>query len=192
MKESVQQYKDYYESDDEEQQFFEYLDNFSNRDKIRFMELFEDFTTTKTDPKTFITIPKREYNPQFSLLKNVALDLIDFKDRVRPLSHDIAMLEQATLYQKVSPSKVTRDESEFKQWLNEMRQKHGGAPLEEGYSSGELSEPSNETAQAVQEELTHSEEAVEQAEPQHIQSSEEEQKVEEQPAEEQPAEEQPA
>jgi len=40
--ESVQQYKDYFESDDEDQGFFEYLDNFSNRDKIRLMEIFED------------------------------------------------------------------------------------------------------------------------------------------------------
>lgn len=40
VSESVQQYKDYYESDEEEQSFFEYLENFTNRDKIRFMEIF--------------------------------------------------------------------------------------------------------------------------------------------------------
>jgi len=44
VKEGVQQYRDYYESDAEEQGFFEYLDNLTNRDRIRFMELFEDFT----------------------------------------------------------------------------------------------------------------------------------------------------
>lgn len=42
--ESIQQYKDYYESDSEEQVFFEYLDNYTNRDKIRMVEIFEDFT----------------------------------------------------------------------------------------------------------------------------------------------------
>lgn len=40
LNESVQQYKDYYESDEEEQGFFEYMDNLTNRDKIRFMEIF--------------------------------------------------------------------------------------------------------------------------------------------------------
>ena len=78
--ESAQQYKDYFESDGEEQQFFEYLDNFSNRDQIRFMENFEDYTTQKVDSKSYAMIPKREYNPQLSLFANVALDLVDFKD----------------------------------------------------------------------------------------------------------------
>jgi hypothetical protein len=51
VSESIKQYKDYYESDDEEQGFFEYLDNYSNRDKIRMMEIFEDFTTDNYDQK---------------------------------------------------------------------------------------------------------------------------------------------
>lgn len=44
VKESIQQYRDYYESDAEEQSFFQYLDNLPNRDKIRFAELFKDYT----------------------------------------------------------------------------------------------------------------------------------------------------
>ncbi len=40
VKESLAQYRDYYESDGEEQQFFQYMDNLSNRDKIRFSEVF--------------------------------------------------------------------------------------------------------------------------------------------------------
>jgi len=43
-REGVQQYRDYFEDDAEEQSFFEYLDNLTNRDQIRFMECFEDFT----------------------------------------------------------------------------------------------------------------------------------------------------
>lgn len=54
VKEGVQQYKDYYESDKEEQEFFEYLDNLSNRDRIRFMECFEDFTISRADNKQFV------------------------------------------------------------------------------------------------------------------------------------------
>lgn len=44
IKESIQQYRDYYETDGEEQSFFEYIDNMSNRDKIRFTEIFNDPT----------------------------------------------------------------------------------------------------------------------------------------------------
>jgi hypothetical protein len=43
-RESIAQYRDYYESDGEEQAFFEYLDNLSNRDRIRFMEIGEDYS----------------------------------------------------------------------------------------------------------------------------------------------------
>jgi hypothetical protein len=100
VEEAVQQYKDFYESDDEEQRFFEYMDNLTNRDKIRFMEIFEDFTVDDTDKKQFVTIQKRENNPELSVLANMVLDLVDFKDRVRPLSDDIAMVEQAQKYQK--------------------------------------------------------------------------------------------
>lgn len=56
VKEAVQQYKDYYETDSEEQDFFEYLGNLPNRDKIRFMECFEDFTEDKTDNKDYMMI----------------------------------------------------------------------------------------------------------------------------------------
>jgi hypothetical protein len=49
VQESLQQYRDYYESDGEEQQFFEYMDNLSNRDKIRFAEVFKDYSESKID-----------------------------------------------------------------------------------------------------------------------------------------------
>lgn len=64
------------------------------------MEIFEDFTVDRSDNKDYLMIEKREYNPELSVLSNMVLDLVDFKDRVRPLSQDIAMLEQARKYQK--------------------------------------------------------------------------------------------
>jgi hypothetical protein len=100
VKESLAQYRDYYESDAEEQQFFQYMDNLSNRDKIRFSEIFKDFTETKVDQKDFIMIQKREYNPELSLFSNLVLDLVDFKDRVRPLAKDIALMDVTRDYQK--------------------------------------------------------------------------------------------
>lgn len=100
VNEAIEQYKDYYASDAEEAQFFEYLDNLPNRDKIRFMEIFDDHTVEKLQPKKHIMIEKREYNPELSVLSNMALDLVDFKDRVVPLTRELAQFEYAEKYQK--------------------------------------------------------------------------------------------
>ena len=143
VKEATQQYRDYFESDGEDEGFFEYLDNLSNRDKIRMMEIFEDFTTDKLDNKDYVSIPKREYNPELSLLGNVVLDLVDFKDRIRPLSQDISMLEHTRKYQKRNPVEFTRDRAEFDSLIDNIRGK--SKISNEGYSSGELSEPKTDS-----------------------------------------------
>ena len=147
VSESVQQFKDYYESDDEENHFFEYLDNFTNRDKIRFMELFEDHTVDKLDHKNYIMIEKREYNPELSVFSNMVLDLVDFKDRVRPLSKDISQIEYASKFQKQNVQKMLGDREKFQQMLSEVhddkfdRIETGEA---EGYSSMEIPEPKSD------------------------------------------------
>jgi len=58
------------------------------------MEIFEDDTIDYSDKKRYAMIPKRERNPELSVFSNMVLDLVDFKDRVRPLSKDISMLEE--------------------------------------------------------------------------------------------------
>lgn len=98
--EAIQQYKDYFQDDPEERQFFEYLDNLSNRDKIRFVEIFKDYTERRVDMKDFMMIEKREHNPELSMFSNLVLDLVDFKDRVRPLARDIALMDVSRKYQK--------------------------------------------------------------------------------------------
>lgn len=98
VKESIEQYRDYYETDGEEQNFFEYVDNMTNRDKIRFMEIYEDYTENKNDEKDYMMIQKREYNPELSVFSNLVLDLQDFKDRVRPLAKDIALMDISRKY----------------------------------------------------------------------------------------------
>lgn len=98
VKEAVQQYRDYYESDNEEAGFFEYLDNLSNRDRVRFMEIFEDFTVDKRDTKEYVMIKKREFNPELSAFSNLLLDLVDFRDRVKPLAKDIALHDVSKNY----------------------------------------------------------------------------------------------
>lgn len=108
LKESVEIYRDYYESDTEEQSFFEYLNELPNRDRLKLIDIYEDFTVPKRDGKGFVKVPKREHNPELSLFSNVALDLIDFKDRVLPLAQDAARLDGSLRYQRNS-AQETKD-----------------------------------------------------------------------------------
>lgn len=72
----------------------------TNRDKIRFGELFTDYTIDNNDYKNYAMIAKREYNPELSVFSNFALDLVDFKDRVRPMARDLALFDATQRYQK--------------------------------------------------------------------------------------------
>ncbi len=65
----------------------------TNRDKIRLMEIFKDYTHAEEDLKDFVQIKKREHNPELSIFSNLVLDLVDFKDRVRPLARDMALMD---------------------------------------------------------------------------------------------------
>ncbi len=102
LKEAELQYRDYYETDKEEGEFFEYMDNMTYRDKLRLIEIFEDFTITNSQKK-MASIPKRENNPELSVFSNLALDLIDFRDRVKPMADDMAMLDKSLKFQRDDP-----------------------------------------------------------------------------------------
>lgn len=146
INEAIQQFKDYYEDDTEETHgFFEYLDNLTNRDKIRFMEIFEDFSIDKQDYKKYFMIEKREYNPELSVFSNMVLDLVDFKDRVRPLSKDISMLEYSAKYQKENVDQMQAQKESFQQMLNEVQKDSSDRIESEGYSSMEIPEPKSES-----------------------------------------------
>ena len=139
-KEGVQQYRDYYEDASEEQPFFEYLDNLSNRDQIRFMEIFNDYTIDKMDKKGYALIPKREFNPEISAFSNFLLDLVDFKDRVRPMANDVARHDAAFIHQKRNVNEMEAAMREFKDGITEgsRPQDLGQASVDEGYSSLEI------------------------------------------------------
>ena len=66
------------------------------------MEIYKDYTINKEDLKDYIMIKKREHNPELSIFSNLVLDLVDFKDRVRPLANDIALMDVTRTYQKQS------------------------------------------------------------------------------------------
>lgn len=107
LEESVQQYKDYYESDEEEQRNFELLENLTPRDRVRMLEIFEDFSRADLtqDGKKVFTIPKRHHDPELSFMKNLYLDLLDFRDRVKPLANDLALMDETSVYQSQAMKK---------------------------------------------------------------------------------------
>jgi hypothetical protein len=89
------------------------MDNLSNRDKIRFSTIFKDYTEVLADMKDYIMIQKREYNPELSLFSNLALDLVDFKDRVRPLARDISLMDITRKVQKHNVTGLLNERQEF-------------------------------------------------------------------------------
>jgi hypothetical protein len=117
------------------------MDNLSNRDKIRFSEVFKDYTETKIDNKDFIMIQKREYNPELSMFSNLVLDLVDFKDRVRPLAKDIALMDVTRGYQKQNINEILKEQEAFRQTINKVEAAIEKEALEEGYSSREIEGP---------------------------------------------------
>lgn len=136
MQEGVQQYRDYYETDAEESKAFEYIDTLDNRGRIRFMEIFEDYSVQKVDSKEYVMIPKREFNPNLSVVANIGLDLMDFRDRVKPAARDLALFDVAQKYQKIAVNEIEQARNEFALEVEAARKSQSA----EGYSSGELSE----------------------------------------------------
>lgn len=117
------------------------MDNLSNRDKIRFSEVFKDYTETKIDNKDFIMIQKREYNPELSMFSNLVLDLVDFKDRIRPLAKDIALMDVTRGYQKQNINEILKEQEAFRQTITKVEAAIEKEALEEGYSSREIEGP---------------------------------------------------
>jgi hypothetical protein len=141
VQESLAQYRDFYESDAEEQSFFQYMDNLSNRDKIRFSEIFQDYSESHADNKDYVMIQKREYNPELSLFSNLVLDLSDFKDRVRPLARDIALMDTTRGFQKHNVTELERERQDLSNSIEKIEGEIEKEAIEEGYSSRELEGP---------------------------------------------------
>ena len=129
--EAIQQFKDYYETDKEETPFFEFLDNLPNIDKLRFMELFEDYTVDRTDKKDFISVPKREHNPELSLFSNLVLDMADFKDRIKPMAKDMALMDAQRYYQKHSVARLEQEAEKFHQQMEQLKDKFEREEIEQ-------------------------------------------------------------
>ena len=166
LKESIQQYRDYFEDDPEEQKFFEYMDNLSNRDQIRFMEVFEDFTISKFEQTAYVMIPKREFNPELSTFSNFMLDMVDFKDRVRPQALDIARLDVSRNFQPRTVKELEDESHDMIEELEEFgiqnsfltgdrKEDEGQRSLDDrGYSSLEIADKSEGDTDAAKPDLS--------------------------------------
>jgi hypothetical protein len=86
-----------------------------------------------------VTIEKREYNPELSVVSNMALDMVDFKDRVRPLTTEIAQFEAGKKYQKANATQMLDEKAKFRAMVDEMmRDPDAALKVDEGYSSMEI------------------------------------------------------
>ena len=63
--------------------------------------------------KAYAMIPKREFNPELSAFSNLILDMVDFKDRVKPAAKDLALLDVSRKYQKVSVDEIAKERQDF-------------------------------------------------------------------------------
>ncbi len=100
------------------------------------MEIFEDYTVQKVDTKEYVMIPKREFNPNLSVVANIGLNLMDFRDRVKPVARDLALFDVAQKYQKIPVDEIVQARNEFALEVEAARK----STTQDGYSSGELSE----------------------------------------------------
>jgi hypothetical protein len=75
------------------------------------------------------------------MFSNLVLDLVDFKDRVRPLAKDIALLDVTRPYQKHNVAQILKERQDFADVISEIESEIEKEAIEEGYSSRELEGP---------------------------------------------------
>lgn len=105
------------------------------------MECFEDFTVVGSPNQAYTMIPRREFNPEISAFSNLLLDLVDFKDRVRPMASDIARHDAANIYQRYNVNEMEQQMGEFREGLGQGAEdaaSEAAVSVEEGYSSLEI------------------------------------------------------
>lgn len=75
------------------------------------------------------------------MFSNLILDLADFKDRVRPLARDIALMDTTRQYQKAPVDDLVREAKAFQDTIKKVKADVEKDRIEEGYSSRELEAP---------------------------------------------------
>lgn len=102
------------------------------------------------DGRGYTLIPKREFNPELSAFSNLLLDLVDFKDRVRPIANDISRHDAAFEFQKRNVEELQSQLREFQEGISEQsataKTEAPAQSVEEGYSSLEIAAESEAEA----------------------------------------------
>ena len=80
------------------------------------------------------------------MFSNLVLDLVDFKDRVRPLAKDISLMDVSRTFQKHNVNELLEERKEFMDVLNRIKAGKDQDSVEEGYSSRELEAPKHDDA----------------------------------------------
>jgi hypothetical protein len=97
------QFKDYYETDDEEGAHThkaELWKDLNEHDKLRFAECYDNIFNKKLQyDMGYVTIPKRPYDNKQSIVSNFVEDLVDFNRRVRPIQRTLAFQDATAQYQ---------------------------------------------------------------------------------------------
>lgn len=95
-KEAVQQYKDYFQ--DDKQQDFSFLEGLQGGDEAKFLTIFENHTTLEGDISGFVTMPKREWNKSLGFWMNFYLDLkeafVDLRPQAQRIVQEVEELSQ--------------------------------------------------------------------------------------------------
>lgn len=125
--EGFQQFKDYYETDDEEGANSiknELFNDLNERDKLRFAECYENYFTKNLEyDKYYVTIPKRPFDNKKSFAANFVEDLLDFNNRVRPIARHLAFKDATSKYTALPVNEgeariAAQGEERYKKLLN--------------------------------------------------------------------------
>jgi len=118
--EGYNQFLDYYEDDIDEHENMTYYKDLNIREKIRFAECYENHFNLRNHLQNYyVSIPKRPYDSKMSVVKNFFEDLIDFNNRVKPITRNLAFIDKTSKYQVIGLNEKTITEDErYKKVLN--------------------------------------------------------------------------
>lgn len=125
--EGLQQFKDYYETDEEEgamSQRAELWKDLNEPDKLRFVSCYENLLGKNLEMEQYyVTIPKRPYNNKKSIVANFFEDLTDFNSRVRPIQKTLAFQDETSKFQSLpvnqkEAERVAQSEERYRKILN--------------------------------------------------------------------------
>ena len=94
MDEAIQQYKDYFESDEEDLEDFQYI---NPEQRAKFAQVYKDYSRPLGEHKVVHTVPKRPYDPSKGLWTNFTEHLADVRQRIMP---EIAQVAKETAAQR--------------------------------------------------------------------------------------------